>query len=333
MRVVIVVKPAGHPEHGRHAEGGDAQDEGDGRGPGEDGAQQRQRDAAEGRQGVGAGCPRGPLEVGLGARGEAGHHDEVGDRRRLHAQHDDDAERTDERRRGEPQQVVEDAPGSVGVQPADGRHVAGHDERQQHGSAQATPSGHVRAFGEDGQAATQQDGQDRRRPGSSRARRRWPGRPWPRRGERRDPVLEGGPQQRHQGQDHQQDGCQEQAHQGQPLRDTTMPRAHRAGRAASTREPVPGDPPSRADPTRTWPERSSVTEDGAVPLQQLRLLSEEGGPVRRHGGALRGPLHVGRTGCQPLAAMAAWPSGETRKSMKVRAASASGLAATTAAGL
>ena len=43
-------EPGRHTEHGRHAEGGHAQDEGDGGRTGEDGPQQGQRHAAEGRQ-------------------------------------------------------------------------------------------------------------------------------------------------------------------------------------------------------------------------------------------------------------------------------------------
>ena len=232
--------------------------------PARTGPQQWQRDAAEGRPGIRARGPGGTLQVRLGAGREAGHHDEVGDRRRLHAQDDDDAQGPTSAGTARPSSVVEEAAGTVGVQPADRGHVAGHDEGHQHGQPQAAPAGHVRPLGDDGQARADGQRHHGRRRGSSRAKRRWlapPTRPPSTSG--RQPILEGGLQQRQHAAPRRGSVAAEQ--QGDASRTPERRARGTSGRAPSARRPW------RRTPGMGEVDPMSVTEDGAVRLQQLRL--------------------------------------------------------------
>ena len=143
---------------------------------------------------------------------------------------------------------------SVGVQPAHGRHVAGHDERDEHGAARRPRRpGTRRALGEDRHAAAEATASSvARQARPQRAGDGGPGRGHGR-DERREAVLEGRSQQRQQRHGHQQGARQEQARQGQQRRGATTRRAHRSRLRGWHARAGPGDPPSSADPTRTWP--------------------------------------------------------------------------------
>ena len=78
----------------------------------------------------------------------------------------------------------------------------------------------------------------------------------------------------------------------------------------------------------------SATEDGAVLVEQVLLATEGGGPV---GADLRaptaGPPASGRIGCQPVAAIDAWPGADRTYSTSAFAADGISAAPTTPIGL